>query len=737
MRCPRRLFWVLALLESLCISKAWAQSASVRGVVVDAQSGQTLAGVTISLKGSDDFVHGTITDANGFFLLSHLTADLYTLRITYVGYDPYSQLLNLRNSDMERLNISLRSTFSNAGQVTIQAERQAATLQAATGMTTIRPGDLQQVPMGSASKDLASFLISMPGVMAPSDRGGQLYIRGGTPTQNQVLVDGIPLYQPFHMVSGYSAFPEDIVTQADIYAGGFGARYGGRIASVIDITTRNGNKQNFSGAVNLDPMLAGLRLEGPLWRQKVSFLVSARMSLLKRFAPPRWANAMPFQFGDRFGKLHAFLSPTTSFSLLGIQTSDQGDLEGRGAEDRQISWKNEVLGARFLHLPPEFPALVEISLSSSRFQSAFGSPIQPKRFGDVQGFRGAFTFDYLFPQIEVRFGMFVRTYRFGYALNQVKEKQNFTGEGGIFADTQIQLGPYFRLEPGLRFHTFPSQGQNEWEPRLRGAWFPQGRTKPQQLSFAFGRYHQQIIGVNDVQDIGEVFVVWQPTKSIVPTATHFLLSWQHTPVKSLFLKLESFYKLLAGLTTPLGNEGLVVASGTAWGADLQSELRLKTMRLNGNYSFSKVTYQVGLPPASLSFHPSHDRRHQVNLMASFHKGRWRWTSRWQFGSGLPFTPVYGLYQALTVTGDPLQDQTQAGTLQPYFAAPFSARLPAYHRLDTALHYTWTVKNFQAMLFASVQNVYNHKNLFYYDLSQFERVDQLGIWPSFGLRVEVN
>ena len=137
------------------------------------------------------------------------------------------------------------------GEVVVQAEGGATRVQA--GLQIVRPKDLDRIPTPDASGDLATYLQSLPGVVSTGDRGGQLFIRGGTPSQNLVLLDGLLIYQPFHIVGFFSAFPQDLISYVEVYAGGYNARYNGRISSVIDVSTQEGNKQFVEGAGSISP----------------------------------------------------------------------------------------------------------------------------------------------------------------------------------------------------------------------------------------------------------------------------------------------------------------------------------------------------------------------------------------------------------------------------------------------------------------------------------------------------
>ncbi|HRK75522.1 MAG TPA: hypothetical protein PLL64_14655, partial [Rhodothermales bacterium] len=342
-------------------------------------------------------------------------------------------------------------------------------------------------------------------------------------------------------------------------------------------------------------------------------------------------------FGDEFAKIHAWLTPTSSVSFVGLRAHDVGDLGGLGKQDDRISWRNQGIGGRFLYLPPSFPALLDISLTSTRFDSAFGPEKAPRRFGKVKGFQGGFNFDYLLQHWEARFGMFARINQFDYRIDRKADQENYTIEGGGYFDAAVFLSDRVTVEPGIRMHNFPSQGVNTLEPRFRATWFPKGKEDGRQWHIAVGQYHQQIIGLQDEQDVGEVFTVWAPAIFEVPTAWHFMGGQRHRLAKWLWLQTEVYHKNLSYLTVLAGNDGLQSATGKASGMDVQFRASRSSGGVSVAYSLARVVYYT----TNATFYPGHDRRHNLSLAGNWQTGRLRLGAKWQLGSGLPYTPFIG------------------------------------------------------------------------------------------------
>jgi hypothetical protein len=711
-------------------------------MVTDATTTQPMPGVTVVLRNADGHSQGTLTDPNGYFLLGGILPDTYVFKITFVGYTAKIDTLTLNFGDRKIISVALRAEKKDLGQVVVTAKSQdMRAVGSVAGMQLITPNDIARLPSLGVLKDLAQYLVALPGFSAPADRGGQLYVRGGTPTQNQVLIDGIPVYQPFHILGSYSAFSDETIARADVYSGGFGARYGGRIASVVDVASRNGNKQRFAGSAAADPIFSGVRIEGPLKKNDVSFLLSLRQSVVKDIAPTLLKQKIPFDFGDQLLRLHAFITPTSSLSFTGLRTHDEGDLQATdlapSLNPNRIYWANQAFGGRFFYLPPDFPAILDISLSKSAYQSEFGAAGNPSRFSNVESYRLAMNFDYIMRNWEMRFGLFIRGFHFQYKLAQKTVPDIYSTEGGLFLDAAIPIGKYFHIEPSVRLHTFPKQGQSTIEPRFRAAFYPQGSDHAQRISLAFGQYHQQIVGLADTKDIGEVFFAFAPSGYVVPMATHYIAGYQNKLASWVFMNIEGYYKALKNITSLLGNEGFVISDGFAKGVDVQLRAEKGVLLATANYSLAEVLYSAKTAQnQSIEFHPAHDRRHQVNLTLSYRFKDFLFNARWQYGSGTPFTQFTGFDDVLPLSSQNRNHFTSIGKLQPYYDAPFQAQLPAYNRLDATAEYVYHLKRANLTIFAGAQNIYNRKNLFYFDIEQNKRIDQLPILPSVGLKMEV-
>jgi hypothetical protein len=274
------------------------------------------------------------------------------------------------------------------------------------------------------------------------------------------------------------------------------------------------------------------------------------------------------------------------------------------------------------------------------------------------------------------------------------------------------------------------------------------------LSAAWGIYHQQIIGLYNARDVTDAFVAWSPSPegtARVPKSMHILGGWRSQLLPGLSLNVEAFYKELSHLAFAEYRDelagGLIIdpVDGTARGLDARIAVTRPAFYGAVSYGLASVEYErtvvpddEGAHPVTERFPPPHDRRHQINALTRLVWGPYAVSVRWHFGSGLPFTPVAGFYDAVAVTTpDDTGFRTQPG--QPVLVSSperYTARLPAYHRLDVAVERRFEMGRLHTRVQASVINLYDRANLFDYDLFAGRRVNQLPLIPSLGVTVEV-
>ncbi|ARA93710.1 hypothetical protein AWN76_011410 [Rhodothermaceae bacterium RA] len=750
---------------------ARGQEATLSGFITDATNGQALELVNVLLRAEDDGLIGAVTNRDGLYLINRIPPGRYALQVSYIGYETHVDTLHLAANETQTLNVALTPDEKLLGEVIVQTERTTGAARITAGQQSIRPEDVRRIPTPDLSPDLAGYLTTIPGVVSTGDRGGQLFIRGGEPTQNLVQLDGMVVYQPFHLLGFYSAFPADILNRTDIYAGGYGSRYGGRISSVIDVWSRTGNKQRYAAAASVSPFISSLNLEGPIVPGHVSLLTSARTSMVEDGASRLIDRALPFTFNDVFAKLHADLGPRSRLSVSGLLTYDRGVLREaveNGQPLEEIRWRNEVIGLRYLSLPRLLPVATDLRVSHSRFfteqNPTASTPLETNLFlsrragvSHTHLYLGAM---FLGEGVDVEAGLEGWIVSFASDLGGLFQNVEIRRAGidhlAFFVEPEFAFGRGLRVRPGLRMQFFHIRIDPFLEPRLRIVW----NRGPHQISAAAGLYHQETVGLSDRRDATNVFTVWtyipRPERRFddvrqgrIPRALHAILGYQASPTPWLDLAVEGFYKALDNLfisewsSFPRFTTRLQPAEGRSYGFDARLEVRRRPFYGSLNYGYSSTRYEakqaairLWYGTESLRFRPPHDRRHQINALASLTLFGFDLGVRWNFGSGLPFNQAVG-FDGFVLIDDILDIREVPGSPRVIYERPYNATLPAYHRLDLSLGRTFEFDAAAVTLQGSLINVYDRANVFYLDVFTLRRVNQLPFVPSLSLKVGIH
>lgn len=729
-----------------------AQPVTIRGFVTDLANGQILPGANVTLVDHENGLTGAVTDGNGFYQISGIEPGEYVLRISFVGYEPYEDSLDLGAERFVTRSVALRPGDAALGEVVVESDRGAARREA--GLQTIEPTDLARIPTPDVSGDLAAYLQSLPGIVSLGDRGGRLYVRGGTPAQNLVLVDGNLIYQPFHIVGFFSAFPQDLVSTVDMLAGGFGARYSGRISSVIDVTTRSGNTSSYQASASLSPFLTGVRVEGPLRRGRSSFLASYRSSVIDEVAPVISGREIPVDFGDMFLKLYRTDGVNDRCSSTLVRTRDRGQIDAAGEDEPEyFRWTNLVIGGKCLVFPAESRFLFEGNAGISYVGNEVGTPSDPDRSSYALQLQSDVHFTYRRRRSELRWGVFTRASWTGYELGGQFQDLD------IDSDVLIGAGGYVDVEtrrrrikvnPGVAFTAYPFFFSPSIEPRLRFSWEPT-LLRGGSFSGAAGIYDQTLVGVSDERDAGSLFMAWMPVPigGRKSRAVHTLFGWQQPLAEWLSLSVEGYHKSIRNLAVPLWSTiarfttALQLADGRSYGYDGRLEMDRGPVYLFAGYGYSVTRYEAvqenfGVwygEPVQI-YHPPHDVRHQLTLVAGYQADRFSVNVQWQFGSGLPYTRALGFDELIRMR--PLMDYRRfRGTTRILFERPYRGRMPAYHRLDISLDRQFTSRAADITLQVGVINSYDRANIFYVDIFTLRRVDQLPLVPFAGIKIEIH
>ena len=742
---------LLLLTLSAWTGTAIGQTASIRGFVTDADDREPLVGVNVVLESDTGGLRGGVTDGDGIYNLTRIPAGTYVLRFSFVGYTAWSDTLVFRTGQRLNLNIALRASSEMMEEAIVEAESETGAARITAGLQTVSPRDMDLLPTPDVSGDLASFLTTLPGVVTLGDRGGQYYIRGGEPSHNMTLIDGMYVYQPYHILGFYSAFSSDIIHQADVHTAGYGAPFTGRISSVIDIKSRNGDKRSYTGAASIAPFVSSAQIEGPLIYNRLSFMASARQSVVKQIAQHYITQETPYTFGDAFLKVHGQISSNSQLSISAIYTNDRGSIGLESADKilEEVGWRNAAVGLRYVVLPRALPFVAEIQLSYSYLKTDQGPANDPVRWSRISGFQYAVHMNSFYQRTQWKWGLYWRapqvTAHLGGLFQDLEVGVSRRHKAGIYLEPDFYITSELRARITGIAEVFPGQeNRNILEARARAIW----QRGEHEVSLGAGWYHQEIFGLNDRRDATNIFTSWRsapPEK--LSRSIHALTGYRVSPYPWLELSAETYYKQLDDLfiaewtAYPRFTSRLQRADGRAMGIELRAEVRQPRLYGYINYGLSSVRYTSKQPSAelwfgsgNLEFRPPHDRRHQLNIVATTRISAVDVSVRWNFGSGRPFNHVYGFDGYVLLDG--IQDIfTVPDNQRVIYGQPFQGLLPTYHRLDISLEREFVLDKYILTAQVGVINAYNRRNLFALDLFTTERNYQLPIVPVAGLKID--
>lgn len=761
---PRYLLALVLLVLGPGAPRADAQhraGAVVQGTVVDGSSDEPLAYASLRLSGlgSETEVRAA-SGRDGTFRFPEVADGRYLLQTSFIGFETALDTVAVRadRRGEARVVIRLRPTLGALGEARVEGDR-AGLVGESAGLQRIEPADLALVPVSGGLGDLAAYLQTVPGVASLGDRGGQLFIRGSTPAQTLSQLDGIRVERPFHIVGFYSAFPAEVIDHADVYSGGFPARFGGRNGSVIDVTSRPGPTDRLDASAALATFQSSVRVSGPIVPGRVSGLVSVRESLIERALPSWLQQEFPYRFGDALANVAADLGGTATLGVTALRTHDRGDVAGTRlrvggeavpvtpelASRYLIRWENEGVGTTLRAGGDALGGLLRLSASRSRSRVGADSVLRRSAtsealegVAEVSGRRGAFGW---------RAGTFGRLgsldYRFDDLAGASAADSVETTELGGYTELSVRRGGV-QVEGGVRVHAYAPADAVSVEPRARILWEPPNRGLGRSIgavSLAAGLFRQGEVGLRDSRESGDAFVAYVPIPEgeALPASRHVMLGVDGTVGSGISVSAETFVKTFSDLRIPRVSSVLLpdtrfdLGSGYAYGADLRADgaRAVGDVTVTGSVGYSIQTVRHELDAGGGSFPAPHDRRHQLSLLGKLTVSGFTLHSQFQFGSGLPYTPSAGFDRFLD-PDDPGVEATDDGVLRALYGARNSRRLPAYHRLDFWVQRDIVQPGYSLGVQLGVMNVYNRANLFYFDLAEFRRVDQIPVLPTLGV-----
>ena len=746
--------FLLLLSISLFTTIAYSQTGNIRGFVYDKNSGEPIMFCNVILQGT---TIGASTDVNGMYNISKVLVGDYTLMVTYIGYDTSTVNITLKKGKVITQNLEISESSVKLNEVRISAERSEMKTEVKAAAIKITKQDMEMIPNIGGEPDLAQYMQVIPGVVFTGDQGGQLYIRGGSPIQNKVLLDGMTIYSPFHSIGLFSVFDTDIIRNTDVYTGGFSAEYGGRISSIMDIKTIDGNKKEFGGKVSANTFGSKLFVEGPLLgNEKSSFIFSGKTSYLDKSSELLYKyptlyfddKGLPYSYTDLYGKFSLHGNNGSKINVFGFNFQDKVDYEGIS----ELNWTSQGIGSEFILIPGNSPVLIEGNFAYSSYDISLDEEASPLRESGIDGFNMGFDFTYFQPKGKIKYGFDIHGFSTDFTTynsvnSKIEQKEN-TSEFSAYINYQF-ITTRFIIEPGFRLQKY-TLGVSP-EPRLGMKYIASDRMR---FKVSSGYYSQNILSTTSDRDVVNLFsgiisspeeipdqADGNPYKNKFQKARHLIAGVEYDISRRIDFQIEGYIKDFTQLTninrnmTSNADDEFIIESGVAKGVDALLKFKSKKLYIWAVYSIGIITRNDG----EKTYNPHFDRRHNMNFVTSYKFGKndsWKADMRWNLGSGFPFTQTQGFYENLTFSEGINTDYTSInGELGIEYAELNEGRLPYYHRLDASISKSIKLnKNSELDMTLSVTNAYNRENIFYFNRVKYERVNQLPLMPSFGASI---
>ncbi|MDF1697363.1 MAG: TonB-dependent receptor [Saprospiraceae bacterium] len=729
------------------------QNFTISGYVEDASSGEKLIGANLIDLNSGE---GTITNTFGYFSLT-LPKDSVRLAITYIGYQ--SGLKELFLEEDTQIEIALSDNVE-LQEVVITA-KQTELIEQRTQMSTVEIpiAQIKKVPALLGETDVLKALQLLPGVQSGGEGQSGLYVRGGSPDQNLILLDGVPVYNASHLFGFFSVFNADAIKDVKLIKGGFPARYGGRLSSVLDINMKEGNMQEMHGSASIGFVASKFTLEGPIKKDKSSFIVSARRTYIDQLLKPFIAKSFEdegikggtgYYFYDLNAKVNYKFSNTDRLylSFYGGKDKfflDQEDLVGRFKDrfENDFGWGNITSALRWNHVwtPKLFSnTMVTYSKYNLDLGSLYSTIDSTNNLRDdislgydsgIIDYAAKIDFDYIpSPEHFIRFGISGIHHHFfpgEFNLNQVVDEYDYffstvvkqneikAQEIAAYVEDDISINDRLKMNVGLHLSTFLVEGENynSIQPRL-GARYLLPNDFALKASFATMRQYIQLLAF---EGIGLPTDLWLPTtKKVKPQDSYQVaLGLAKTIGKDYEFSIEAYFKEMSNLLSYADGEGLfslsdwqdrvIQGDGKAYGAEFF--IQKKSGRLSGwlGYTLAWSLRQFDELNRGEEFPFRYDRRHDFSIVANYElTPKINISGTWIYGSGNAVTLEDSKYQG-TYNGD-----------FPYEGAFYSDRnnyrMRSYHRLDIGINFVKKREKYERTWSFGAYNTYSNKNPFF-------------------------
>jgi hypothetical protein len=764
-----RMYWrplsvLLAVLPAPAV--LGAQTGTVAGRV-NAAPGTPRPGASLLVVGT---TRGTIADSAGRFLITSVPAGMWTLRARAIGATQTEVPISVRSGETTHVDLTLSGTSTTLGAVRTEArgqDRVAFLSRPSVATTSISARAVEAVPR-LGEPDIIRIVQLLPGVAAKNDFSTGFNVRGGEADQNLILIDGYPIYNPFHLGGLFSTFMDATVRDATLMTGGFPARYGGRLSSVLDVRSAIEERPGLHGSGEVSLLGATAALAGPLGAG--SWLLAARRTYADKVVDVFSDDVLPYHFKDIHAHATTSLPGDFRFSITGYGGSDALNADLTEVEDDsgkaspgegtfKFGWGNSVVGSTLSrNLPFAFGSdsvRGEIRVSRSRFSTI------------VDAGEGSATIRNQAIDWRIAGTLSVHASSHDLALGaehsalktSIFEGSPQTDAGsvsrlqrgsviGVFVDDLWRVSSRLLVQAGARYEQLSTSNWQSVSPRLSLKYF---LTTDVALTAAAGRFTQWTHSLGREDTAIRFFDFWVMSDSTAPvaTATHGVLGAEAWVGASRQVRAELFMKRYGTVLESNAEDDpfahgdeFVSMRGLSYGFDvLLRQFESRDQRWNGWISY--VYAVTRREQDGVRYFPGHDRRHNLNLVSSWRLGPYQLGARLGLASGTPYTEMLGQFvrrEFNPATGTWVHPGAPPSDVDNIADTRNGARLPITQRLDLNISRDYQRGRATIRPFLSLVNAYNAKNVLLYILDYGvappirRTISQFPILPSVGVSV---
>lgn len=773
---PHSLMRAVAIVGTLLLcfsSSIFAQKFTLSGTLSDASNGERLIGANVYNKNNP--LQGTTANTYGFYSLT-LPAGNYTIVFSFVGYQSVTKEVKLdKNVDLD-MTLSMGTELGEVEIIASQTEK----IQERSEMSVVEipMAQIKMIPALLGERDIIKAIQLMPGVQSGGEGTSGLYVRGGGPDQNLILLDGVPVYNASHLFGFFSVFNTDAINTVSLTKGGFPARYGGRLSSVLDIRMKEGNSKAMRVEGSLGIVASRLTIEGPIGKnEKTSFIVSGRRTYIDLLTRPivraaSKSQGADFTAGYYFYDLNAkvnhtineknriFLSAYTGTDKAYANYTDKYFYDGYEYNTKSknaLQWGNVTTALRWNSIINK-KLFANTTLTYSRYKFDVGLGIEDSQtkagvtetnttsfnyFSGIDDWAGKIDFDYI-PNTNhyIKFGVSNIYHTFKPGVTAFKQKSGsdasidttlgssniYAHEAYAYVEDDIKIGARLKVNAGAALAAFVVNKKNYYslQPRISGRYM---LTEDLSIKASYAQM-TQFIHLLTNSNIGLPTDLWVPTTDSIPPqqAWQAAIGFAYTFKKEYEVSIEGYYKPMTNLieykegasffsSSTNWDQKVEIGKGLAYGVEFLVQKKMGKNTGWIGYTLSWSTRQFDNINFGEEFFYRYDRRHDISIVYTRKIGkRADLGITWVYGTGNAVTLPTSRYSALPDLFNGQYFDPNYTSIE-YFNKRNGFRSPAYHRLDIGYNFHKQKKWGTSTWSIGLYNAYSRRNPFYLYFSQ--------------------